>query len=83
MQPAPGFLHLKTGISKLPQVIGRAQRDIKRCIVTHTAGEDLPPFVRAVRALMDFQYLCQALIIITDVMLQKIVDRLKEFHDKK
>ncbi|KAF9231959.1 hypothetical protein BU15DRAFT_90780 [Melanogaster broomeanus] len=84
LRPVVGHRHFGTGVSKLKQVTGRAQRDMQRYIVTLISGASgtSPAFTRAVRALTDFRYLSQAPVL-TDTICQKISTALKEFHDNK
>ncbi|KAF9231293.1 hypothetical protein BU15DRAFT_68454 [Melanogaster broomeanus] len=84
LQPVVGQRHFKTGVSKLKQVMGQAQRDMQKYIVALIAGADgpSPAFIRAIRALMDFWYLSQAPVL-TDTICQKISELLQEFHDNK
>jgi hypothetical protein len=82
LQPLVTFRHFKQGISTLKQVTGRAQRDIQRYLVAVIAGAAPPGVVIAVRALMDFRYLSQA-VTIDGTQCQKILDALKTFHNHK
>ncbi|KAF9231430.1 hypothetical protein BU15DRAFT_56127 [Melanogaster broomeanus] len=84
LQPVVGQRHFKTGVSKLKQVTGRAQRDMQKYIVALIAGANgpSPAFIRAIRTLMDFRYLSQAPVL-TDTICQKITEVLQEFHDNK
>ena len=77
-----GLRHFADGITKLKQVTGRAQRDIQRYIVVAIAGATVPEVVIAVRALMEFRYLSQA-IAITSTTHDKIKTALQEFHANK
>jgi hypothetical protein len=74
-----GFRHFREGISKLKQVTGREQRDAERYIVGVIAGAAAKGFVIAIRALMDFRYLCQAPIL-DDNICSMIRASLNEFH---
>ncbi|KAG2138547.1 hypothetical protein DEU56DRAFT_912410 [Suillus clintonianus] len=76
------FRHFKQGISTLKQVTGRAQRDIQCYLVAIIANAAPPGVVIAVRALMDFCYLSQA-VTINKKQCQKILDALKMFHNHK
>ena len=60
LQPHIGLRHFKEGISALKQVTGREHRDIQRYIIGVIAGAVPKEFLVAIRALMDFRYLCQA-----------------------
>ncbi|KAG1820112.1 hypothetical protein EV424DRAFT_1347202 [Suillus variegatus] len=82
LQPLITFRHFKQGISTLKQVTGRAQRDIQHYLVAVIANAAPPGVVIAVRALMDFRYLSQA-VTIDGTQCQKILDALKTFHDHK
>ena len=82
IQPMVGFKHFKDGISGLKQVTGRAHRDVERYLVGIIAGKAPPPFVIAIRALMDFRYLAQARQL-DDTLLPRITSSLQLFHDHK
>ncbi|KAG0704061.1 hypothetical protein DFH29DRAFT_997947 [Suillus ampliporus] len=71
-----------SGISMLKQVTGRAQWDIQHYLVAVIANAAPPGVVIAVRALMDFRYLSQA-VTIDGKQCQKILNALKTFHDHK
>ena len=60
LQPRVGFRHFTEGISSLKQVTGREHRDVQRYIVGVIAGAVTKDFLIAIRASMDFRYLCQA-----------------------
>ena len=79
IQPMVGFKYFKDGVSSLKQVTGRAHRDVERYLVGIIAGKALPPFVIAIRALMDFRYLAQARQI-DDTILLRIASSLQLFH---
>ncbi|KAG1734246.1 uncharacterized protein EDB91DRAFT_1238446 [Suillus paluster] len=70
------------GISKLKQITGRAQQDIQCYLVAVITNAAPPGVIIAVRALMDFCYLSQA-ITINEQQCQKILDALKTFHNHK
>ncbi|KAG1733360.1 uncharacterized protein EDB91DRAFT_1057502, partial [Suillus paluster] len=82
LQPLMTFQHFKQGISTLKQVTGRVQWDIQCYLVAVIANAAHPGVVIAVRALMDFCYLSQA-VTINEKQCQKILDALKTFHDHK
>ena len=74
-----GFKRFKDGISTLKQVTGRAHCDVERYLVGIIAGKAPPPFVIAIRALMDFQYLAQARQL-DDTVIPRITSSLQLFH---
>ncbi|KAH7905010.1 hypothetical protein BJ138DRAFT_1233543 [Hygrophoropsis aurantiaca] len=82
LPPITTLRHFGTGITKLKQVGGRAQRDAQRYIVVVIAGKAAPSVVTAVRALVDFRYLAQAPAISTTTR-DKIQSALREFHENK
>ena len=77
-----GYRHFGDGISKLKQVTGREQRDIQRYIVVVVADAVPPPFLIAIRALLDFRYLAQSPRI-DDNVCKRITDALRLFHQHK
>lgn len=77
-----GFRHFSKGISNLKQVTGREHRDIQRYIIPLIAGAVPRDFLVAVRSLMDFRYLGQALEI-DDEGCNKIQAALGVFHAHK
>ena len=82
IQPIVGFKHFKDGVSNLKQVTGRAHRDVERYLVGVIAGKAPPPFVIAIRALMDFRYLAQARQL-DDIIISRITSSLQLFHNHK
>ena len=82
IQPMIGFKRFKNGVSALKQVTGRAHRDVERYIIGVIAGKAPPPFVIAIRALMDFRYLAQARQL-DDTILPRIASSLQLFHEYK
>jgi len=82
LQPMVGFKYFKDGVSSLKQVTGRAHRDVERYLVGIIAGKALPPFIIAIRALMDFRYLVQARQL-DNTMLHRITSSLQLFHTHK
>ena len=82
IQPIAGFKHFKDGVSNLKQVTGRAHRDVERYLVGVIAGKAPPPFVIAIRALMDFRYLAQARQL-DDTIISQIASSLQLFHNYK
>ena len=77
-----GFRHFKEGISSLKQVTGREHREVQRYIVSVIADAVPPDFLIAIRALMDFRYLAQSMLI-DEQICTKIDAALKEFHAHK
>jgi hypothetical protein len=77
-----GLHHFNNGITKLKQVCGRTQRDVQRYLVVVIAGGVPPNVVTAIRALMEFRYLAQALAI-TSRTQDRIRATLNEFHEHK
>ncbi|KIJ11324.1 hypothetical protein PAXINDRAFT_15790 [Paxillus involutus ATCC 200175] len=82
LQQVVGLFHFKSGVSKLKQVTGRAQRDLQHYIVGVIAGAAAPSFVIAICALSDFCYLSQSPII-SKATREKIKNALQEFHNHK
>lgn len=79
IQPRAGYRHFHEGISKLKQVTGREHRDCQRYMVAIIAGAVSPNFTLAIRALADFRYLGQA-IILSDEDCEKMKASLELFH---
>lgn len=82
LQPHVGFRHFTEGISSLKQVTGREHRDLQRYIVGVVAGAVSRDFLIAIRAAMDFRYLCQAEEV-DDECCNRIQAALDEFHAHK
>ena len=82
LHPRVGFRHFGNGVAHLKQMTGREHRDIQRFIVAVIAGAVPPPFLRAIRALIDFIYQVQSPIL-TESAITSFVDSLQEFHDEK
>ena len=82
IQPVTGFKQFKDGVSKLKQVTGRAHRDVESYIVSVIAGKAPPPFVIAIRTLMEFRYLAQSQQL-DDKQLTQITASLQLFHAHK
>ena len=82
LHPHTGFHQFNEGISKLKQVTGREHRDIQRYLVSVIADAVPKDFLIAIRSLMDFRYLAQALEI-TDQICTEIDTALQKFHDNK
>ncbi|KAH0839465.1 hypothetical protein J3R83DRAFT_272 [Lanmaoa asiatica] len=77
-----GLRHFNNGITKLKQVCGRTQRDVQRYLVVVITGGVPLDVVTAIRVLMEFRYLSQALAI-TSRTRDRIQAVLDEFHDYK
>ena len=77
-----GYKHFGDGISKLKQVTGREHRDIQRYIIVIIADAVPPPFLIAIRALLDFRYLAQSPRI-DDNVCKLITNALGLFHQHK
>ena len=58
LQPRVGFHHFTEGISSLKQVTGHKHRDVQHYIIGVIAGAIPKNFLIAIRASMDFWYLC-------------------------
>ena len=82
LHPLVGFRHFSEGISSLKQVTGREHREIQRHMVAVIADAVPQDFLIAIRALMDFRYLAQSLVIDED-MCSRIENALQEFHRHK
>ncbi|KAF8417309.1 hypothetical protein L210DRAFT_3328440, partial [Boletus edulis BED1] len=74
--------HFSTGITKLKQVGGRAQRDMQRFIIIVIAGAADPDVVVMLHVLMEFRYYSQSTSL-TLVTQDKIQSTLQEFHEHK
>jgi hypothetical protein len=82
LHPLIGIRHFNEGISSLKQVTGREHREVQRHIVAVIANAVPQDFLIAIRALMDFRYLAQSLVI-DEKMCTRIEAALKEFHRHK
>lgn len=82
IQPITGFKNFKDGVSSLKQVTGRVHCEVERYFICVIAGKALPPFVIALRALMDFWYLAQSQQL-DDHQLTQITSSLQLFHTHK
>jgi hypothetical protein len=82
LQPRVGVRHWRNGISKLKQVTGREHRDIQKIIVSVIAGAVPDNVLCAVRALVEFIFQAQGLLIFDD-HLHSMEQALLEFHHYK
>jgi hypothetical protein len=82
LHPLVGFRHFNEGISSLKQVTGREHREVQRHIIAVIADAISQGFLIAIRALMDFRYLAQSLVI-DEEMCTRIEAALQEFHTHK
>ena len=79
LQPRVGERHWANGISKLKQCTGREHRDFQKLIVAVTAGSIHPHVTCAIRALIEFIFQAQSLLIY-DEHLHALREALREFH---
>jgi hypothetical protein len=82
LHPHIGIRTFAEGISKLKQVTGREHRNVERFLICVIAGAVPKDFLIALRALMDYRYLCQAPEVSEDICTQATA-ALTQFHDKK
>jgi hypothetical protein len=82
LQPCVGYRHFKAGISSMKQVTGRDHRNVQRYIIPVIAGAVPKEFILCIRALADFRYLAQSLLI-DDQTLAEISNALHVFHKNK
>jgi hypothetical protein len=69
-------------LGPIKQVTGREHREVQRHIVAVIADAIPQDFLIAIRALMDFRYLAQSLVI-DEQMCTQIEAALEEFHRHK
>ncbi|KAF9029704.1 hypothetical protein BDZ89DRAFT_1132820 [Hymenopellis radicata] len=74
-----GYRHFGEGISKLKQCTGREHREMERHLIVIIADAAPKDTVRAIRALMDFRQVGQALTFDAG-RTQALVTALEEFH---
>jgi hypothetical protein len=79
LQPRVGERHWANGISKLKQCTGREHRDFQKVIVAVAAGGVHSHVIRAIRALIEFIFQAQSLLIY-DEHLHALREALREFH---
>ncbi|KAF7973201.1 hypothetical protein HWV62_15785 [Athelia sp. TMB] len=77
-----GVRHWTHGVSKLKQVTGREHRDLEKVIVAVIAGAVPDTVLCALRALVEFIFLSQGLLLYRDQM-HAIREALNEFHAYK
>jgi len=82
LQPRVAERHWRNGISKLKQVTGREHRDIQKIIVSVIAGAVPNDVLCAVRALVEFIFQAQSLLLYDD-HLHSMDEALREFHHYK
>ncbi|KAF8547631.1 hypothetical protein OG21DRAFT_1527027 [Imleria badia] len=82
IQTLVGYCSFDKGISKLKQVTGRDHCAIQRYIIGTMAGSVPRRVLIALRALLDFCYLAQALVFTTE-SIDRVAAALQEFHDNK
>jgi hypothetical protein len=82
LQPLVGVRHWKHGISKLKQCTGREHRDLQKVLVPVIAGAVPDSVLRAVRALIEFVFQAQSLLLY-DEHLHALNEALREFHTYK
>jgi hypothetical protein len=79
LQPCIGIRHWANGISKLKQCTGREHRDFQKVIIAVVAGAVPPQVLCAIRALIEFIFQAQNLLIY-DEHLHALNEALREFH---
>ena len=82
LQRRVGVRHWSNGISKLKQCTGREHRDLEKIIVVVIAGAVHRDVLRAIRALIEFIFQAQA-ILLYDEQMHAIALALQEFHHFK
>ena len=82
LQPQISEHHWRNGISKLKQVTGQEHWDIQKIIVSMIAGAVLNNVLCAVRALVEFIFQAQSLLLYDD-HLHSMDKALREFHHYK
>ena len=79
IQPRVGERHWRHGISKLKQVTGREHQDLQKILVSMIAGAVPNTVLCAVRALVEFIFQAQGLLLYED-HLHSMLQALREFH---
>jgi hypothetical protein len=82
IQPRVGERHWRNGISKLKQVTGRERRELQKIIIAVIAGAVPTNVLCAIRALVEFIFQAQGLLLYED-HLHSMVEALREFHHYK
>jgi len=82
IQPRVGVRHWRNGISKLKQITGREHRDLQKVLVVVAAGAVPASVLRAIRALIEFVFQAQSLLLY-DEHLHALGEALREFHTFK
>lgn len=82
LQPRVGERHWPKGISKLKQCTGREHRDLQKILVAVVAGAVPADVLCAVRALVEFIFQAQNLLLY-DEQLHALREALREFHTYK
>jgi hypothetical protein len=82
IQPRVGVRHWRNGISKLKQITGREHRDLQKILVAVAAGAVPASVLRAIRALIEFVFQAQSLLLY-DEHLHALNEALREFHTFK
>ncbi|KIM88976.1 hypothetical protein PILCRDRAFT_61652 [Piloderma croceum F 1598] len=82
LQPRVSERHWRNGISKLKQVTGREHRDIQKIIISMIAGAVPNNVLCAIRALVEFIFQAQGLLLYED-HLHSMEQALPEFHHYK
>lgn len=82
LQPRVGVRHWPNGVSKLKQCTGREHRDLEKILVVCAAGAIEEDSLRAIRALIEFIFLAQGLILYPEHFHAQH-EALREFHHYK
>lgn len=82
LQPRVGVRHWKHGVSKLKQLTGREHRDLEKILVAAAAGGVSPHVLRVIRAIVDFIFQAQSLLLY-DEHFHALAEALREFHHYK
>lgn len=82
IQPRVGVRHWPRGVSKLKQCTGREHRDLEKILVVCAAGAVDDSCLRAIRAIIEFIFLAQGLLLYPEHFHAQI-EALREFHHYK
>ncbi|KAF7984714.1 hypothetical protein HWV62_13026 [Athelia sp. TMB] len=77
-----GIRHWSNGVSRLKQCTGREHRDLEKIIVPVIAGAVEAPVLCAIRAIVEFIFTAQALLLYRDHF-HALREALREFHTYK
>lgn len=82
LQPLVGVRHWPNGVSTLKQLTGKERRNLEKILVACIAGAVPPNVLRAIRAMVEFIFHAQGLLIYEE-QLHAINLALHEFHHYK